>query len=200
MKQPTHKACRRYGVKLCQSEKCPVTKRNYPPGMHGPKGPRRLTEYGKQLAEKQKAKIVYGIQEKQFRNYFDKALNKVGNTADILFGLLENRLDNAVYRLGLASTRSQARQWIGHGHFQVNGKKVNIPSYLLKVGDEVAIRERSQKSLFKDLPEKLQNKETPTWLNLDKKELKGKITGQPKLAEGGAIIDWRMIIEYYSKK
>jgi len=158
-KKSIHKACRRYGVKLCQTDKCPVVKRSYPPGVHGPKGARKLTEYGRQLAEKQKAKITYGLREKQFRNYFDKAFKKVGNTSEILFASLESRLDNVIYRLGLGKTRTQARQLVGHGHFAVNGKKVDIPSFQVKVGDVINIREKSRSAkIFTNLAESLKNK------------------------------------------
>lgn len=200
--QSTHKACRRYGVKLCQSDKCPVTKRNYPPGVHGPKGPRRLTEYGRQLAEKQKAKISYGLAEKQFRLYFDKAFRKVGNTGELLVGILESRLDNVIYRLGFGKTRRQARQFVSHGHFLVNGKKVNIPSFEVKSGDIISIREKSLKTTFKNLAETLKNKnkELVAWLSLDLSLFQAKITGKAKMSEGEGNIDWRMIVEFYSKK
>ncbi|MFA5029490.1 MAG: 30S ribosomal protein S4 [Patescibacteria group bacterium] len=200
MKKSTHKACRRYGVKLCQSDKCPVIRRNYPPGMHGPKGARKLTEYGRQLAEKQKAKIVYGLREKQFANYFDAAFKKVGNTAELLFKLLESRLDNVVYRFGFAKTRTQARQLVSHGHVEVNGKKVDIPSFQTKIGDAISLREKTLKTnAFANLAEALKDKEVMSWLSLDAKELKGKIVDLPKLGEVEMNIDWRMIVEFYSK-
>lgn len=202
MKKNTHKACRRYGVKLCQSDKCPVVRRNYPPGIHGPKGPRRLTEYGRQLAEKQKAKIIYGLRERQFRKYFDEAFKKIGNTGEFLFQKLESRLDNNVYRLGFAKTRSQARQLISHGHFKVNDHKVDIPSYQLKIGEIISLTEKGKKAKnFEHLVEDLKNKEKDLvpWLSLDVKELKGKITSQPKLGEVEVAVDWRAIVEFYSK-
>lgn len=200
--QSKHKACRRYGVKLCQSDKCPVTKKNYPPGMHGPKGPRRLTQYGKQLAEKQKARIIYGVREKQFRGYFDKAFRKLGNTAEILFQILESRLDNTVYRLGFAKTRRQARQLVSHAHFLVNGKNVNIPSYQIKVDDVVSLRPKSQKvKAFEGLNERLQEaqKNSMPWLTIDSTKQEGRVTGEPKLGDVEMNVDWRMIIEFYSK-
>ena len=135
------KKCRREGVKLflkgerCLSPKCPILKRNYPPGVHGPKGRKRTTEYGTQLREKQKAKRIYGINERQFRNYYRKAISKKGDTGQILQQLLQMRFDNVIYLLRLARSRVQARQMVGHGLFLVNGKKVNIPSYQLKTKD-----------------------------------------------------------------
>lgn len=200
MKKNVHKACRRYGVKLCQSDKCPVLRRNYPPGVHGNKGFKRLTNYGKQLAEKQKAKYIYGLRERQFRVYFDKAFKKIGKTGEILFAMLENRLDNTVFRLGLAKSRRQARQIVGHGHIEVNGQKVDIPSYQVKVGDVIAIRARDlKKPFFENLAVELEKKELVSWLSLDKKELKGKVTGAPNFSDLMLNIDWQSIVEFYSK-
>ncbi|HLD28256.1 MAG TPA: 30S ribosomal protein S4 [Patescibacteria group bacterium] len=200
------KKCRRAGEKLflkgekCNSPKCPMIKRNFPPGAHGQGGFSRVTNYGRQLKEKQKAKRIYGLMEKQFRNYFEKAFKKVGNTAEILFKSLEGRLDNTIFRLGLASSRKEARQMVGHGHFKVNDRKVDIPSYQVKVGDIITIRDKSLKSLkFENLVEKMKDKEFAPWLNFDVKEMKGKVTGQAKMEDVGLNIDWRMIIEFYSK-
>ncbi len=202
MKRFTHKTCRRYGVKLCQSAKCPVLKRNYPPGVHGPsfRG-QKQTAYGKQLAEKQKAKRIYGLREGQFRNYFDTAFKKVGNTVELLFKSLENRLDNTVYRLGLAATRSQARQLVGHGHITINGKKVDIPSYQVKVGEVIALADKSLKSpLFENLEQTLQQKEMMApWLTIDPKTKVGKVTGAPKINDVEVAINWSMIVEFYSR-
>ncbi len=200
------KKCRRAGEKLflkgekCNSPKCPMISRNFPPGAHGAKGFGKLTNYGRQLMEKQKAKRVYGIREKQFRNYFDKALTKIGNTAEILFGFLENRLDNTVYRLGFAASRRQARQLVSHAHFLVNGQKTDIPSFQVRVGDIISLDPASAKSpLFANLAETLAKKETVVWLSVDAKELKGKVTGKPALDNVERNIDWRVIIEFYSK-
>jgi small subunit ribosomal protein S4 len=202
MKRFTHKTCRRYGVKLCQSAKCPVLKRNYPPGVHGPsfRG-QKQTAYGKQLAEKQKAKRIYGLREGQFRNYFDTAFKKVGNTIELLFKSLENRLDNTVYRLGLAATRSQARQLVSHGHITINGKKVDIPSYQVKVGEVIALSDKSLKSpLFENLEQSLQQKEMMApWLTIDPKTKVGKVTGAPKINDVEVAINWSMIVEFYSR-
>lgn len=202
MKRFTHKTCRRYGVKLCQSAKCPVLKRNYPPGVHGPSArTQKQTAYGKQLAEKQKAKRIYGLREGQFRNYFDTAFKKVGNTVELLFKSLENRLDNTVYRLGFAATRSQARQLVSHGHITIGGKKVDIPSYQVKVGEEIALSEKSLKSpLFENLEQTLQQKEMMApWLTVDPKTKVGKVTGTPKINDVEVAINWSMIVEFYSR-
>ncbi|MBI5765830.1 30S ribosomal protein S4 [Candidatus Falkowbacteria bacterium] len=202
------KKCRRAGEKLflkgerCYSPKCALVKRNFPPGMHGEKGFRKLTNYGQQLMEKQKAKRLYGLRERQFRNYFDKAFRKVGNTGELLFGLLEKRLDNTIFRLGLASSRAKARQLISHGHIMVNGKKVDIPSFQTKAGDIIGLRARALKSsLFVDLEQKLtEAKENMApWLMVDPKTHEGKITGQPKLGEVEMNINWQVIVEFYSK-
>lgn len=203
---PQCKQCRRAGEKLflkgekCEGAKCTLVKRNFAPGVHGNKGFKRLTNYGKQLAEKQKAKRMYGLREKQFRNYFEKSFKKVGKTGELLFGMLENRLDNTVYRLGFAKSRSNARQVVGHGHIEVNGSKVDIPSYQVKVGDIITIKEKAMKSaFFESLKPEIEKKEVVPWLSLDKKEFKGKITGTPNLSDVALNIDWQSIVEFYSK-
>ena len=184
----------------CEGAKCVLTKRNFVPGVHGAKGFARLTNYGKQLMQKQKAKRMYGLREKQFHIYFEKAFNKVGKTGELLFGFLENRLDNTIYRLGFVKSRSQARQMVSHGHFNVNGERVNIPSYQVKIGDVISIRERSLKSpAFQNLKETIEKKEIVPWISLDKKELTGKITGTPKLQDVALNVDWQSIVEFYSK-
>lgn len=202
------KKCRRAGEKLflkgekCNSAKCPMVKRNFPPGMHGSKGAKRPTNYGQQFGEKQKAKATYGLRERQFRATFDRAFKKVGNTSELFFQLLESRLDNLVYRLGLATSRRQARQLVGHGHVAVNGRKVDIPSYQVKVGDVISLKEKSLKSaLFSQLKANLENKskELLPWLNLDLEKTAGKLTSKPKLADVGSNINWQTIIELYSK-
>src|ERR1041385_1719315 len=144
---PKIKASRRFGQALTTKAEKYLAKRNYRPGQHG-QNPQRVSEYGMQLREKQKAKAIYGIMEKQFRLYYQKASRKVGVTGDALLQMLEMRLDNAVFRLGFGITRAQARQLVSHGFFNVNGKKVNIPSYQLKVGDEIAVRSNKQKSKY----------------------------------------------------
>ena len=200
------KQCRRLGEKLflkgdrCNSPKCAMVKRNYPPGFHGPKGRKRQSDYGLQLAEKQKVKKQYNILEKQLRLTMDQAQKTTGDAGKNLLRLLELRLDNAVYRLGFATSRVQARQLVNHGHFTVNGKKVNIPSYRVREGEVIQIKDRSQKSkAFKELSEKLKNQETPSWLNLNAKELSGKVLHEPKEGDLRLNIDTQMIIEYYSR-
>ncbi len=202
------KKCRRAGEKLflkgekCNSAKCPMIKRNFAPGMHGPtQRVGKKTNYGKQLTEKQKAKRMYGLLEVQFRNYFDKALSRVGNTGELLFRFLESRLDNVVYRLGYAPSRRMARQMVGHGHIRVDGKKVNIPSYQVRVGEVIALSERAMgKKGFAEVKNKLAKVENlPAYLSLDAAKASGKMTSQPKLGDISVNVDWRTIVEFYSK-
>lgn len=202
------KKCRRAGEKLflkgekCNGAKCPMIKRNFVPGMHGPtQRVGKKTNYGKQLMEKQKAKRMYGLLEVQFRNYFDKALSKVGNTGELLFRFLESRLDNVVYRLGYAPSRRMARQMVGHGHIRVDGKKVNIPSYQVRVGEVIALSERAMgKKGFAEVKNKLAKVENlPAYLSLDAAKASGKMTSQPKLGDISVNVDWRTIVEFYSK-
>ena len=203
------KQCRRIGEKLflkgerCSSPKCAMVKRNYPPGFHGQKGKKRQSDYGLQLAEKQKAKKQYNLLEKQFKLTFSKAQKQTGDAGENLLKLLETRLDNVVYRLGLASSRIQARQFVGHGHIRVNDKKVNIPSYQVKQGDVVRVKSSSKKDKhFKELLEKLtktKNTVAPGWFDFNSKELSGKILHQPSLKDINTNINTQMIIEHYSK-
>ena len=204
---PKCKKCRREGVKLflkgqkCFSPKCPIVRRNYPPGLHGQKGRRgRMTEYGQQLREKQKAKRVYGILERQFRNYYQKAIKQRGDTGEIIQQLLEMRLDNVIYRSGFADSRKQARQMVNHGLFLVNGKKVNIPSYQLKPKDEITIKpEKTKAKIFTDLEKKLEKKEFPNWLHFDLKTNTVKILNKPTGNELEKTFNPRLIVEFYSK-
>ncbi len=198
---PKNKLSRREGVNLFDKAKNPLSRRNYPPGVHGPKGYPRLTTYGIQLREKQKARRIYGIREKQFRNYFDKALAKEGDTGHNLLQLLESRLDNIVYRAGLADTRAQARQLVNHGFFLVNGRKVNIPSFQCRVGDVVTIKEnKKEKKIIKDLTAKWKNrKEIPGWLAIDIEAGSIKVVTKPEIDESTLLFDLRSIIEFYSR-
>lgn len=203
---PKCKQCRREGTKLflkgekCFSPKCPMIKRNYPPGIHGTKRQKRLTEYGQQLREKQKAKRIYGILEKQFRNYYKKAIHKKGDTGEILQQFLEMRLDNIVYRSGLAKSRNQARQMVNHGLFLVNGKKVDIPSYQVKPKDEISIKpEKAKAKNFADLDKTLEKHEAPNWISFDKKDKKAKILNKPAGGELDQPFNPRLIVEFYSK-
>jgi len=203
---PKCKQCRREGSKLflkgerCFSPKCPILKRNYPPGIHGPKGRRRQTEYGQQLREKQKAKKAYGILERQFRNYYRKAIAQKGDTGEIIQQLLEMRLDNVIYRLNLAKSRKQARQMVTHNLFLVNGKTVNIPSYQLKAKDEITIKpEKAKAKNFADLEKKLEKQETPGWVSFDLKTKTAKILNKPSGNELEQIFNPRLIVEFYSR-
>lgn len=199
--------CRRAGEKLflkgekCFTAKCPVVRRNYPPGMHGLTGKRRkITGFGEQLRDKQKAKSVYGLLEAQFRNYVQSAVKKTGNSTQILQQLLEQRLDNVVYRLGFATSRAQARQLVGHGHFSVNNRTVNIPSYQIRVGDVIAIRSTSvEGGYFKQIQNALDKHTPPSWLHMDSVKKEGKVTNVPTLDEVDQTFDSKRIIEYYSR-
>jgi small subunit ribosomal protein S4 len=197
--------CRREGIKLylkgerCFSEKCAVDRRPFPPGQHG-QGRRRNSEYGLQLREKQKARRYYGVLEKQFEAYYDEAARRQGITGENLLQILESRLDNVVYRLGFAASRAEARQLVRHGHFTVNGRKVDIPSYLTKVGDVIAIREKSQQiERFKTLLENAESRSIPPWLELDLATKSGKIVRLPAREEIDTPVAEQMIIEFYSR-
>lgn len=201
------KQCRRVGEKLflkgdrCFSPKCAIIKRNYTPGVQGNSRPRkRLSDYGNQLAEKQKAKRYYGVSEKQFRITFEKASKKKGDAGKNFLRALEFRLDNVVFRMGFADSRAQARQLVNHGHFLVNDGKADIPSYSVKAGQVISVRDKSKKSpFFKNLGEKLAKADRPSWLNFDLESTSAKVLHEPKdddLPEGFNV---QMIIEYYSK-
>lgn len=205
---PKCKQCRREGVKLflkgerCLSSKCALIKRNYVPGVHGLKLGRggRLTGYGTQLREKQKARRTYLILEAQFKKYFDQAIKKKGDTGKFLFQLLERRLDNVVFRTGMVSSRNLARQLVSHGHFLVNGKKVDIPSYQVKVKDKVSVSQRSlKKNVFQGLSEKMKSKELPEWLAFDTAALETVVIDLPDLARSATAFDLKQIIEFYSR-
>ena len=188
----------------------PVNKRMRFLGLEVPrkpgKGPkmnsrRRLSPYGLQLREKQKARFLYGILEKQFRNYYDKASKDIGSTGDSILILLEKRLDNVMYRTGMFNTRRQARQAVNHGHFLINDKKVNIPSYEIKEGDKISWKEKSKKSsLFEIATSNTKNNDTAKWLSLDKNELSVQINNLPSASDAELEIDTRQIVEYYSRR
>lgn len=193
--------CRRLGVKLCQSAKCPVMRRNYPPGIHGPKGRQRQTEYGMQLAEKQKAKVVYNMLERQFKLTFERAAKMAGDVGQNLIKLLELRLDNIIYRLGLADTRAQARQLVNHGHFLVNNKKVNIPAYTVRVGETITLRrDGGQSNFFKRQLGKIKAEKIPGWLYFDNSKKEAKVLHVPPAGEVEQIFDPKAIVEYYSRR
>jgi small subunit ribosomal protein S4 len=197
--------CRREGMKLflkgerCYSEKCAVTRRNYAPGQHGQRRP-KPSEYGLQLREKQKVKRIYGVLERQFRSYFARADRRKGVTGENLLLLLEQRLDSTVYRLGFASSRAQARQLVSHGHFMVNNRKVDIPSYLVKSGDVIEVRERSRSlEPIRMSLETVEQRSVPTWLELDKGGFKGIVHQFPSRDELTIPIQEQLIVELYSK-
>ncbi len=199
----TCKMCRREGVSLCGRAKCAFTRRGYPPGVHGPAQARRkprLSSYGIQLREKQKAKRLYNVMERQFRKYYEQASRRTGNTATYLVQLLELRLDNVVYRLGLAATRRQARQIVGHGFITVNGRVVDIPSAQVSVGDVVSVKEtKRQKGIVSQMTERLAKAEAPKWLNLDAAAMSGKVTSVPEGEDLRQVFDPTLIVEFYSR-
>ncbi|MBD3247701.1 30S ribosomal protein S4 [Candidatus Falkowbacteria bacterium] len=206
--EPKCKQCRRVGEKLmlkgdrCNSPKCAMVKRSYIPGFHGPKsrGMIRRSDFGTQLNEKQKARKQYGLSEKQFRITFDKASKKVGQTGESLLQLLEQRLDNVIYRVGLASSRNQARQMVAHRIFSLNGRRVSIPSIKVKEGDVIKVAKKgASDKLFKDIEEKIKNIEIPGWISFNAKELEAKIVSEPKAAQIKSNINTQMIVEFYSK-
>lgn len=192
-----HKLIRKFSENILDTQKNPLVKRNFPPGQHGPKGKGRVSEYGKQLAEKQKAKAAYGVLERQFANYYKKATAQTGNSAENLLHLLEVRLDNAVFRLGFAQTRRQARQLVSHKHIKVNGKKLNIPSYTLKVGDTVSLSNKA-KAGFESRKTAVK-KDAPEWMSLDDKTLEAKIVSTPTIKLEDQSLQFQSIIEFYSR-
>lgn len=184
----------------CLSPKCGVTRRNYPPGVHGPKGKRRQTPFGQQLREKQKAKVFYGILERQFRRYFDEAIRKKGDTGVFLLQALETRLDNMVYRMSFATSRRQARQMVNHRHFLVNGVPTNIPSFAVRVGDVITLKETRRNSpLYASFAERVKKSELPAWLTVNADTFEGKMIAVPETAEITQIFDPKLIIEFYSR-
>ena len=198
--------CRREGMKLflkgtkCFSDKCPIEKRNFAPGQHGKDRKAKVVGYGLQLREKQKAKRMYFTQESQFRNYFEKAARTKGVTGEVLLQQLERRLDNVVHRLGFSSSRRQARQLVRHGHVFVDGRKVNIPSYEVSVGEEITIRESSRKlAILEQAKEFASHQPAPTWLEIDRDNYKGKILSLPKREEIQLPVNEQLIVELYSK-
>lgn len=197
--------CRREGQKLflkgsrCYGEKCSLNKREYAPGQHG-QGRKKLSEYGLQLREKQKAKRYYGVLESQFAHYFEIANKKSGVTGENLLQVLESRLDNVVYRLGFALSRAEARQLVVHGHFQVNGKKVNIPSYLVKEGDVITLKEASRSlPKIKAILEQNDGKAIPKWLDLDTNTMQAKVVALAQRDDIDIEIEEHLIVELYSK-
>ncbi len=203
---PVCRLCRREGMKLflkgtkCHTDKCPIEKRNFAPGQHGRDRKAKIVGYGLQLREKQKAKRIYFTLEGQFRDYYEKANRSQGVTGEILLQQLERRLDNVAYRLGFASSRRQARQIVRHGHVDVNGRKVNIPSYQVQVGDTIRIRENSKKmTVLESSTEFASHQITPQWLQADHANLTGKVVALPKRDDVNLPVNEQLIVELYSK-
>ena len=202
---PVCRLCRREGMKLflkgerCLTEKCAIERRSYPPGEHG-RGRIKQSEYLLQLREKQKARRYYGLLEKQFRTYYSKAAKGSGITGETLLRMLETRLDNVVYRLGFAASRAQARQLVRHGHFHVNGRRVNIPSFSVKPGSAVEVVEKSRKVLrISEALETVDRRGVPQWIDLDKKSFKGTVKTVPNREDLTMPIQEQLIVELYSK-
>ncbi len=202
---PLCRLCRRENSKLflkgerCFKDKCALERRNYPPGQHG-QGRIKVSDYGLQLREKQKLSRMYGLLERQFRNYFEKAERMEGITGENLLQLLERRLDNVVYRLGFASSRNEARQMVRHGHFVVNGKKVNIPSFLLHQDDVIELSEKSRKiQKIADSISNVEAKGIPSWLQLEKENLRGHVIHLPTKDEIILPVQEQIVVEFYSK-
>jgi small subunit ribosomal protein S4 len=204
---PVCRQCRREGMKLflkgerCHSEKCAIEKRNFVPGQHGKDRKAKLVGYGLQLREKQKARRYYGVLETQFRNAFEKAALQKGITGDNLLSGLERRMDSVIYRMGFATSRAQARQVVRHGHIQMNGRKIDIPSALVKVGDVVEVREPSRKNpTILAARDATAHAPAPNWIEVDRDALRGRITGLPKREELVQIqLNEQLIVELYSK-
>ncbi len=202
---PSCRLCRREGMKLylkgerCYTEKCAIDRRAYAPGQHG-KSRKKVSEYGLQLREKQKAKRIYGVLERQFRRYFETADKQKGVTGENLLRILETRLDNVVYRIGFASSRAEARQLINHGHFTVNGKKVDIASYEVRVGETIAVKDDSKKlDKFKELAEFAAEKTVPPWLEVDSEAMEARVIALPSREDIDIPIEEHLIVELYSK-
>lgn len=197
--------CRREGMKLylkgdrCYSGKCAIDRRSYAPGAHG-QSRKKVSEYGIQLREKQKTRRIYGVLEKQFRGYFEEAERQQGVTGENLLRLLERRLDNVIYRLGLGSSRVEARQLVRHGHFSVNGRKVNIPSFLVRLGDVIEVREKSKDSpRIKELIERAADRTPPAWLEYEAEQARGRVVALPARDQIDVPVQEHLIIELYSR-
>jgi small subunit ribosomal protein S4 len=211
---PVCKLCRREGEKLylkgerCFTPKCAFEKRSFAPGQHGKTSGRGgsatrtgQSDFARQLRAKQKARRIYGVLERQFRRYYETALGRRGLTGLNLLQILESRLDNVVFRLGFASSRSQARMLVTHGHFTVNGRRTDVPSMLLKEGDEIAVRDGSAKlTYFKDLPAVAEKRTSPAWLSRDLKKMAGSVARMPERAEIEGALNEQLIVEYYSRR
>ena len=206
---PKCKVCRREGEKLflkgerCYTSKCAIERRNYPPGQHGKSAQYRRSresDYARQLRAKQKARRVYDISERQFRRYYETALNRRGLTGLNLLQIIESRLDNVIYRLGYAASRAQARMMVTHGHFNVNGRRTNVPSMIVSPDDAINVRDGSRnRTFFKNLPTEAENRSPADWVNRDLKKLSGKMVRLPERSEIDSNLDEQLIVEYYSR-
>ena len=203
---PVCRLCRREGVKLylkgerCYSPKCAMERRPYPPGQHGQKRARRPSDYAVRLREKQKLRRIYGISERQFRNLFEEASKKKGVAGSVFLGLLEARLDNVVYRLGFAVSRRRARQLVRHGHITVNGRRVGLPSYRVRPGDEIAVAEKSRNlELIRQNLEAMKGRKVGPWLSLDVEGMKGKFLRLPDREDLALPVNEQLVIEFYSR-
>lgn len=202
---PKCKQCRREGKKLflkgerCYTAKCGVTRRAYAPGQHGQDRRMRVSEYCMQLREKQKVKRIYGVLEKQFRKYYEEAARAKGDTGNLLVSILEKRLDNVIYRTGLGTSRNQSRQLVNHGHFKVNGKRVDIPSFIVREGDVITVKKEAN-NYFKNLRENLKGAgQVPSWISFDAKKLEAKVNALPTEKEAELDVNIHQVVEYYSK-
>ncbi len=202
---PVCRLCRREGGKLylkgarCYTKKCAIERRPSPPGQHGVRR-RKVSDYGVQLREKQKVRRVYNVLERQFHGYFEQAESRPGVTGENLLRLLETRLDNVVFRMGFATSRAQARQFVGHRHFAVNGRATTIPSYQVRPGDRVEVRERSRTNgPFKQARETLRGAQVPDWLTVDPDKLAGTVTGEPRRDQMPLELNEQLVVEYYSR-
>jgi small subunit ribosomal protein S4 len=199
---PKMKAARRIGqpIYFTAKEAKTLARRGFAPGMHGQESGRRLSGYGLQLKEKQKAKLTYGVLERQFRKYFEQAFEAKGDTGELLLQSLERRLDNVVYRSGMATTRAQARQLVNHGHMHVNGTLVDIPSFKVRVGDVVSIRPQSQtKKYWEPIKKSMEQHEAPVWLQVDKEKVTAKVLALPTRQDIEHNIEPQLIVEFYSR-
>ncbi|MFW5781756.1 MAG: 30S ribosomal protein S4 [Candidatus Muiribacteriaceae bacterium] len=202
---PSCRLCRQQGVKLflkgdrCYTDKCAIVKKNFRPGIHG-KRRRKLSDYGLQLLEKQKVRNMYGVLEKQFYLYYERAAKTKGVTGEIMLQILERRLDNVVYRMGILSSRNEARQWVRHGHIRVNGRKVDIPSYLVKPGDVVELKEKSkQLPRIKEFLDEREQNGTPEWIEFNSENRKGTFVAVPERHMLDSSINEQLIVEFYSR-
>ena len=202
---PVSRLCRREGMKLylkgskCYTKKCPFERRGTPPGQHGIRR-RKMSNYGIQLREKQKVRRIYNVNERPFKKYYDTAASRPGVTGENLLRLLETRLDNVVYRMGFASSRAQARQLVGHGHFEVNGVRTNIPSFRVREGDKIEVRGTSRKTeYFKQLKDAIAGAQKPDWVDVDADKLVGTVTAMPTRDQMPLELNEQLVVEYYSR-